>query len=130
MNKAINPAGLLAPIGMFSNGVLSKPGRVLAIAGQPGLLNVTDTPDFATQTRNCWEAIQAIVRDAGGTMADLVSINIYLKDGSPEKYRVMNEIRKDYLVAPYPASTALAGLQFMLPAMEIEIQAFAVIGEH
>ncbi|MBN8748381.1 RutC family protein YjgH [Xylophilus ampelinus] len=126
-NIAVNPPEALAPIGMFSNGILSKPGRVLAIAGQAGVAGPAVPTGFEEQTRNCWKAIEAIVRAAGGSMADLVSINIYLKDGSPENYRIMNEVRKDFLVAPYPASTAIGGVQFMLPAMEIEIQAFAVI---
>ncbi len=128
-NRAINPATSIAPIGLFSNGLLSKPGRVLGIAGQCGLVNIHEPLGFEEQTRNCWKSIKAIVEEAGGSMGDLVSVNIYFRDANPAHYKILGEVRREFLQEPYPASTAIAGVQFMLPAMDIEIQALAVIPE-
>jgi len=124
-NTAVNPQSVPKPIGMFSNGVLSKPGRVLAIAGQTGLVAGRDGQDIVSQCTAAWENIKAIVEAAGGGMGDLVSINIYLKN--KDDYMHLDAVRKNYLQAPYPASTAVAGIEFVLPEMLVEIAAIAVI---
>jgi 2-iminobutanoate/2-iminopropanoate deaminase len=123
-NTSINPASIKRPMGRFSHGLLSKPGQVLAISGQVGIAD-GEAQDFASQTRKNWENIKTIIEAAGGAMSDIVSVNIYLKDIKDYKY--LDEVRKDFLVEPYPASTAIGGIQFAIPEMEVEISVIAVI---
>ncbi|WP_076998100.1 RidA family protein [Variovorax sp. KK3] len=124
--QAIDPAGIKRPIGPYSNGLLAPPGRLLAIAGQSGVVeDTTSPPDAAAQADVIFRNIRTIVEAAGGSMSDLVSLTIYLRDAT--SYAAVNDARKRHLAAPYPASATVTGIGFLTPGMAVEISALAVI---
>jgi 2-iminobutanoate/2-iminopropanoate deaminase len=66
------------------------------------------------------------VKAAGGTLADITQILIYITDA--KHFAAVNEIYKEYFAEPYPnRATVIAGL--LVPGMHIEIVAHAHFGQ-
>lgn len=126
VRRAINPPSLPKPIGPYSNGLLAPPGRLLAIAGLAGVgADGRAALGVANQTRIIFENMRTIVEAAGGTMQDLISLTIYLKDGAT--YGEVSAVRKEFLSEPYPVSATVTGIGFLTEGMDIEISGLAVI---
>ena len=61
--------------------------------------------DIERQTVQVLENIRALVEEAGGTLADVARIVVYLT--SREHLRTVLDVRRRYFREPYPASTAV-----------------------
>ena len=80
--KIINPASLPHPSG-FSHGVLTTGGRMLFLAGQTAFNkegHLVTPGDLVGQYEETLRHLKAVVEEAGGTMQDIVKINIFVKD--------------------------------------------------
>ena len=51
------------------------------------------------------DGIKSIVEESGGTMNDIVKINVYLKD--LEHFQNVNSVMESYFDEPYPARAAV-----------------------
>ena len=77
------------------------------------------------QTRVTLENLRRAVEAAGGTMDDVVQVQVYLT--SPDNFAGMNEIYGTFFRSPYPnRATIIAGI--MIPGGLIEIVARAHVG--
>lgn len=93
-------------IGTYSQAV--KVGDVVYLSGQIPLVPETMTVldgDFAAQTRRVLDNLTAVAKAAGGTLQDIVKLNIYLTDLS--HFGTVNEIMAEYFEQPYPARAAI-----------------------
>jgi enamine deaminase RidA (YjgF/YER057c/UK114 family) len=69
-----------------------------------------------------------VLRGAGGTLANLVTMTVFIKEARYGDRFV--ELRKQkFLDGKYPASALITVTNFARPGMEIEIQAVAVVGD-
>ena len=80
MANAFNPPGVVRPFGIFSNGALQPPGRVLHVAGQVAWNvdgQVVGKGDMARQTRQVLENVKGVVelRVTEGPEPDSVPAN-------------------------------------------------------
>jgi len=128
--RAINPDGLPAPVGPYSNVVTSAPGRLVFVAGQIALdVNgeIVGAGDITAQTRQVMENLRLALEAAGATFADVVRVVNYITD--VELFGQMAAVRKEYLVEPYPASTLVEVSALMYPEILIEIEAIAVVSD-
>ena len=83
--------------------------------------------DFEGQVRATFERIRANLARAGGTLEDIVTMTVFIKDMQYGTH--FTQIRKEYFTRGYPCS-ALIGIDSLARAeMMIEIQAIAVIGD-
>ena len=126
--QALNPDGLPAPVGPYSNVVTTAPGRLVFVAGQIAFDangELVGAGDIAAQTRQVMENIQLALEAAGATFADVVRVVNYITDVS--LFGEMAAVRKEYLVEPYPASTLVEVSALMFPEVLIEIEAIAVV---
>jgi 2-iminobutanoate/2-iminopropanoate deaminase len=96
----------------FSPGILV--GNTLYVAGQIGQdLKTGKVPaDFAAEVRQTLDNIGLILKEAGFSFDDVVSVNVYLTDMS--QFAKMNEVYNTYFKDPRPVRTtvgtpALAG---------------------
>ncbi|MBO1255906.1 RidA family protein [Alteromonas sp. 5E99-2] len=108
-----------AAIGTYSQAV--KAGTTVYLSGQIPLVPETMemvSDDFAEQTKQVFENINAVCTAAGGTMRDLVKINIYLTDLS--NFATVNEVMATYFSEPYPARAAL-GISELPRGAQVEI---------
>lgn len=128
--RAINPDGLPAPVGPYSNVVTSAPGRLVFVAGQIALDangEIVGAGDITAQTRRVMENLRLALEAAGATFADVVRVVNYITD--VELFGQMAAVRKEYLVEPYPASTLVEVSALMYPEILIEIEAIAVVSD-
>jgi 2-iminobutanoate/2-iminopropanoate deaminase len=84
------------------------------------------TDDAATQWRQTLDNIKELVESAGGSMADVVRINVFVTD--IRHYLNHGDIRKEYFDEPYPICTALAVSGLAREDWVIEIEAIAYLG--
>jgi len=114
-------------IGTYSQAV--KAGNTVYLSGQiplvPSTMEVV-SEDFEQQAVQVFENIQAVVEAAGGTMANLVKINIFLTDLG--QFAKVNEVMARYFEQPYPARAAVQ-ISALPKAVQIEIDGVLVLPE-
>lgn len=94
--------------------------------------NVVGVGDIEAQTRNVFENIRVVLREAGADMSDIVKLNTYYVFKGPEEsltefWEAMTRIRMQYLGDPGPASTAVQVPGFGWPGLLIEAEAIAFV---
>jgi enamine deaminase RidA (YjgF/YER057c/UK114 family) len=121
--KALHPDGAPAADSGYSPAILAKGQQLLFVSGQgPKDYNV----DMETQIRQTFDRIGILLKAAGASFADVVIVRSYwvhLKRDLP----IFRQVRKDYLVEPYPASTAVGTTELAIPGLELEIEVVAVL---
>lgn len=113
-------------IGTYSQAI--KVGDVVYLSGQIPLEPETMTViegDFATQTRRVFDNLAAVAEAAGGSLQDIVKLNIYLTDLS--HFGSVNEIMAEYFQQPYPARAAI-GVASLPKAVPVEMDAILHLG--
>lgn len=130
--QIINPTGLAAPRG-FNHGILVTGGKLLFLAGQ----DASDTEgrivakgDLVTQLEAVLGNLGAVVRAAGGEMADIVKLNIYVldRDDYTAKLKPLGEVFRRYFGGYYPALALFQVSALFNADALIELEGFAVIG--
>jgi reactive intermediate/imine deaminase len=93
-------------IGTYSQAV--KVGDTVYLSGQIPLVPETMTViegDFSVQVRRVFDNLSAVAEAAGGSLQDVVKLNIFLTDLS--YFGTVNEIMAEYFEKPYPARAAV-----------------------
>jgi enamine deaminase RidA (YjgF/YER057c/UK114 family) len=121
--KVVRPADAPSADKGYSPAIIAEGRRLLFISGQgPHDLKA----DMETQIRQTFDKIGAILKEAGGSFANVVIIRSFwvhlLRD-----LATFRKVRLDYLVEPYPASTAVGTPELAIPGLELEIEAVAII---
>jgi enamine deaminase RidA (YjgF/YER057c/UK114 family) len=120
---AIHREGAPAADSGYSPAIVAEGRRLLFISGQ-GPENYD--ADMETQIRQTFDRIGMLLKEAGGSFSNVVIIRSYwvhmLRD-----LPIFRKVRKDYLVEPYPASTAVGTPELAIPGLELEIEAVAVL---
>ena len=94
---------------VFTSGVVARDahGRMVGLG------------DIRAQTRQCIENLRHIIEAAGGSLADLVKVTVFIRDLA--HYDGMNEVRREMLSGiPFASSTVQAGLNAADALVEIE----------
>jgi reactive intermediate/imine deaminase len=93
-------------IGTYSQGV--KVGGTVYLSGQiplvPEAMEMVEG-DVEQQIRRVFDNLQAVARAAGGSLVDVVKLNVFLTD--LEHFPVVNQVMADYFSEPYPARAAI-----------------------
>jgi len=116
-----------AAIGTYSQAV--KAGNTVYLSGQIPLVPSTMemvSEDFEAQAVQVFENIQAVVKAAGGSIANLVKVNIFLTDLG--QFATVNEVMSRYFKEPYPARAAVQ-VSALPRGAQIEIDAVMVLPE-
>ena len=124
----MNPEGLPMPRGSYSLVNIVQPGRMVFIAGQTASDtegNVVGVADVRAQTRHILGKIKRAVEAAGGTINDVVAMNVFTTD--VRYHRDINEVRREVLGANFPTSTMVQVVALARPELLLEINATAVI---
>ncbi|MEJ2564852.1 MAG: RidA family protein [Gammaproteobacteria bacterium] len=124
--EIISTAGAPAAIGTYSQAV--KVGDTIYLSGQIPLVPQTMQlveGDMSAQIRQVFDNLQAVARAAGGGLADIVKLNIYLTDLA--HFPQVNEVMATYFTEPYPARAAI-GVAALPKGAAIEADAVMVTG--
>jgi len=112
----------------FSPAVITEgAGRIVWVAGHTGHKDGAGgslAGDFDAQCRQTFRNIEKTLAAAGCTLADLVTMTVFLIDARHTTR--MTELRTEILGRDFPASAAITVGGFADPSMMIEIQAVAV----
>ena len=122
------PAGLSKPTGHWTTVTTARPGKLVFVSGLTAKNEsgaIVGVGDVRAQTRQVCENLAAAMRAAGGSLADIVRVDVYIKDMNG--FRDIHEIRREYFGPNPPASTMVAVAAFTHPDMLIEINAIAVL---
>ncbi len=112
-------------IGVYSQAV--KVGNTVYLSGQIPLDPETMalvSDDFAAQAEQVFKNLRAVVEAAGGTLANVVKLTIYLTDLA--RFSVFNDVMAAHFSAPYPARTTIQ-VSALPKAAQIEIDAIMVV---
>ena len=119
----LHPEGAPSADAGYTPGILAEGKRLVFISGQ-GPKDID--ADMETQIRQTFDRISRVLEAAGAGFENVVilrSFFVHLLRDLP----VYRKVRKDFLVKPYPASTAVGTPELAIPGLEIEIEAVAVI---
>jgi len=93
-------------IGTYSQAV--KVGTTVYLSGQiplvPETMEVVQG-DMRVQVRRVFDNLKAVAEAAGGSLADVVKLNVFLTDLS--HFPLVNEVMAEYFAQPYPARAAV-----------------------
>ena len=118
----------LAPqaIGTYSQAV--KLGDTVYLSGQipldPKTMELVQG-SIQVQIERVFDNLQAVAESAGGSLADVVKLNIFLTDLGD--FPVVNEVMARYFSAPYPARAAI-GVAALPKGAGVEMDAVLVLG--
>lgn len=112
-------------IGTYSQAV--KAGNTVYISGQiplvPETMELIDG-DMEANIRRVFENLQAICEEAGGSLADIAKLNIFLTDLG--NFALVNEVMATYFEQPYPARAAV-GVASLPKDVPVEMDAVMVL---
>ena len=114
-----------AAIGTYSQAV--KVGSTVYLSGQIGLdpANMQMVEGIEAQIHRVFTNLKAVAEAAGGSLADVVKLNVFLIDLA--NFAKVNEIMAQYFSEPYPARAAV-GVASLPRAALVEADAVMVIG--
>jgi len=114
----------------YSPAVITQGGRTVWLAGQTATRDRDGNDisgNFDAQVRSIFALLDATLRRAGGSLANMVTMTVFIND--PRHGDRFVELRKGFFPdGNYPASALITVSQFARSGMLIEIQGVAVIG--
>ena len=114
----------------YSPAVITQGGKTVWLAGQTATRDEAGNDisgNFEAQTRTIFSLIDKTLRRTGGTLADMVTMTVFIND--PRHGDRFVELRKEFFPGGnFPASALITVAHFARPGMLIEIQGVAVIG--
>jgi 2-iminobutanoate/2-iminopropanoate deaminase len=113
----------------YSPAVITQGGKTVWLAGQTATTDVSGNDisgNFEAQTRTIFTLLDRTLQRAGGTLANLVTMTVFIND--PRHGDAFVRIRGEHFRdGRFPASALITVSNFARPSILIEIQAVAVI---
>jgi 2-iminobutanoate/2-iminopropanoate deaminase len=129
IKQAVQPSNVARPAGVWSPAVVvTQPGKLVFLSGftarnEKG--EVVHPGDIRGQTRAVCENLKATIEAAGGTLKDLVSVTVFVRD--IKQFDAIHEVRRQYFPSEPPASTMVEVTRLVDDKMLIEINAVAAL---
>jgi reactive intermediate/imine deaminase len=126
MKTPIQTARAPAAIGTYSQAV--RVGDTVYLSGQipldPATMQMVDA-SIEDEIHQVFRNLSAVAEAAGGTLADLVKLNVYLTDLA--HFAKVNELMAQYVPQPYPARAAV-GVAALPRGARVEADGVLVLG--
>ena len=113
-------------IGTYSQAV--RVGDSVYLSGQIPLVPETMEMvegNMEVQIRRVFDNLSAVAAAAGGSLADIAKLNIFLTDLT--HFPLVNQVMADYFQEPYPARAAV-GVATLPKGAQVEMDAIMVLG--
>lgn len=124
--QAIQTDNAPQAIGTYSQAIQS--GGTVYLSGQIPLLPETMElveGDIQAQIRQVFDNLRAVCIAAGGSLADIVKLNVFLTDLNC--FPLVNTVMAEYFVQPYPARAAV-GVAALPRGAAVEMDAIMTLG--
>jgi len=129
MKEQISSDKLAVPNGHFSHATtIEAKGKMVFISGMTARTKdgtVAGIGNVEVQTRQVCDNLQAAVEAAGGTLDDIVRVDVYVRN--IEHFPIIHKVRREYFKEPVPASTMVEVSKMVSADYLIEISAIAVL---
>lgn len=115
-----------AAIGPYSQA--TRAGNTVYISGQIPLDPATGEVvqgGIEAQARRVFDNLRAVAEAAGGSLADIVRVGLYLTDLS--QFAAVNAVMAEYFEAPYPARSTIE-VSALPKGVAFEVDAVMVLG--
>ncbi|WP_104472453.1 RidA family protein [Acinetobacter indicus] len=124
--QVIHTENAPAAIGTYSQAILV--GNTVYLSGQIGLdpYSMELVEGIEAQIRRVFDNLKAVCEAAGGTLADIAKLNIYLTNLS--NFQLVNQIMGEYFAQPYPARAAL-GVASLPKGALVEMDGVVIINQ-
>ena len=124
--QVIHTENAPAAIGTYSQAILID--NTLNLSGQIGLdpYSMELVEGIEAQIRRVFDNLKAVCEAAGGSLADIAKLNIFLTDLS--HFQLVNQIMGEYFAQPYPARAAL-GVASLPKGALVEMDGIVVINQ-
>lgn len=127
--KRLRPEGVAKPSGVWSPVVVVKnPGALVFLSGftsRDAEGNVFGVGDIKAQTRRVCELLELSMKAAGGTLADIMRVDVYVRN--IKDFDAIHEVRKEFFPNNAPTSTMVQVSSMVDERSLIEINAIAVL---
>ena len=127
--KQIQSEKIRQPSGHFSQAIaVEAKGKLVFISGMTSRRadgTIAGIGDIEAQTRQVCENVKSAVEAAGGTLANVCRVDVYVRN--MENLAPIHKVRREYFKSPAPASTMVEVSKFTSPDYLIEINAIAVV---
>ncbi len=127
--RQVTSTALAEPNGHFSHATtVEARGRLVFISGMTARNSdggVTGVGDISAQTHQVIQNLRAAVEEAGGTLADIARVDVYVRN--MEDFQAIHAVRRQYFTGIAPASTMVEVSKFVNKDYLIEINAIAVV---
>ncbi len=112
-------------IGTYSQAV--KAGNTVYLSGQipldPATMELVQG-DISVQVKRVFDNLKAVCEAAGGSLQDIVKLNIFLTDLA--HFATVNEIMATYFQQPYPARAAV-GVAQLPKGAQVEMDGIMIV---
>lgn len=123
--QIISTEGAPKAIGTYSQAV--RVGNTVYLSGQIGLdpASMLLVEGIEAQVRRVFDNLSAVAAASGGSLADIVKLNIFLTDLG--HFALVNSIMAEYFQEPYPARAAV-GVASLPRGALVEADGVLVLG--
>jgi 2-iminobutanoate/2-iminopropanoate deaminase len=123
--RRLTPDSIHPPFARYAHGVEIPGGnRLVFCSGQLGIGKDGIIPEgVEAQARLCFEAIAAILGEAGMGLGDIARVNAYVVGA--EYLAGYMRVRDEFIGNPPPASTLMIVQGFARPEFKVEVEAVA-----
>lgn len=123
--QIISTAGAPKAIGTYSQAV--RVGDTVYLSGQIGLdpVSMQLVEGIEAQVRRVFDNLSAVAAASGGSLANIVKLNIFLTDLG--HFALVNSIMAEYFQEPHPARAAV-GVASLPRGALVEADAVLVLG--
>lgn len=125
MKKIIQTDKAPAAIGTYSQAV--RAGDTVYLSGQipldPKTMELV-AGSIEIQIRRVFDNLDAVATAAGGSLQDIVKLNVYLTDLG--NFATVNEVMAAHFTKPYPARAAV-GVSALPKGAQVEVDAVMVL---
>jgi monoamine oxidase len=129
--RTFNPEGWPTPYSHSAIAEIPANARIIQISGQVAVDIEGKTPDtFDAQVKLVFENLRECLRTAGGTVKDIVKLNFYVVDHSPEKLVAFGAGLMPFLGDARPASTFIGVVKLAMPEWMVEVECTAAIPDN
>ncbi len=123
--QAINSPSAPKAIGTYSQAI--RCGDSIYLSGQipldPKTMEIC-SDDIRLQINQVIDNLSAVCKAAGGTLANIVKLSVYLTDLN--HFPLINEAMKHYFSEPYPARAAI-GISALPRGAQVEMDAIMIL---
>ncbi len=123
--KQVIDVGLPALKQPFSWAVKATGAMLFTAHGPVRTDGTIDTGAIDAQARLTFDNLRRAVQAAGGTMADVTQVLIYMTDVADMP--AIDAVYREFFEVPYPNRSSAAVAALVVPGMKIEIVAYAMV---